>query len=115
MLNIIALAYILSKENKQLFDKNNILFPNKKNKQQNIFKNKNIINIVGWIGSISLFLAYCLLSYDVLSSKDIKYHILNLIGGFCLGYRVWVDRNYSNFILEIFFIFVAIKSIIQNL
>lgn len=113
MLDAITLAYILSKEIKQ--NKNNIPSLNKNNKKQNIFKNKKIINIIGWVGSISLFLAYCLLSYDLLSSKDIRYHILNLIGGFCLGYRVWVDKNYSNFILEIFFIFVAIKSIIQNI
>jgi hypothetical protein len=76
---------------------------------------KKLSFYAGWVGSISLLAAYCLLSFDFVSSKDLPYHLLNLLGGICVGYRVWTDKNYSHFLLEIFFISIAIKSIIQSI
>ena len=81
-------------------------------KTQHHIMNK-INNIIGWVSAFIIVLAYYLLSTDVLTSKDIEYNILNLMGGTGLAYRVWVDKNYSNLALEIVFILIAIKSIIN--
>lgn len=81
-------------------------------KTQHHIMNK-INNIIGWVSAFIIVLAYYLLSTDVFTSKDIEYNVLNLIGGTGLAYRVWVDRNYSNLALEVVFILIAIKSIIN--
>ena len=75
-------------------------------------KDKFIINLIGWAGAFFVLIAYFSLSFELLNSKDIIYNTINLIGGILLAYRVWVDKNYSNFILEIAFILIALKSII---
>jgi len=73
-------------------------------------KHKN--NIIGICGASFIVTAYFLMAFNYISSASIQYNVLNLIGGTCLAYRVWQDKNYSNFILEIIFVIIAIKSII---
>jgi len=73
---------------------------------------KKIDSLIGIFGALFIVIAYFLMSFNHITSKSIEYNILNLIGGICLAYRVYLDRNYSNFILEIIFIIIAIKSLI---
>jgi uncharacterized membrane-anchored protein len=73
---------------------------------------KKINSLIGILGALFIVIAYFLMSFNHITSKCIEYNILNLIGGICLAYRVYLDRNYSNFILEIIFIIIAIKSLI---
>jgi hypothetical protein len=73
---------------------------------------KKIDSLIGIFGALFIVIAYFLMSFNYITSKSIEYNILNLIGGICLAYRVYLDRNYSNFILEIIFIIIAIKSLI---
>tara|TARA_R110001606_G_scaffold117492_2_gene246992 strand:- start:228 stop:446 length:219 start_codon:yes stop_codon:yes gene_type:complete len=68
---------------------------------------------IGWIGAFLVVLAYFLMTIDIINSKDISYNIINLIAGVMLGYRVWLDKNYSNFAVEIIFICIAILNLIQ--
>lgn len=68
-------------------------------------------NVIGWSAAFIIVLAYGLLSFEVVQSNDYSYNIMNLFGGIGLAYRVYLDRNYSNFVLEIIFIMVALKSI----
>ncbi len=42
---------------------------------------KIIIDIVGWIGSIEVILAYGLISYHKITAKSLIYQILNFTGG----------------------------------
>ncbi len=75
---------------------------------------KRIVNnLIGWISSLIIVLTYFLLSCDYLDSKDIEYNILNAIGGIGLAYRVLLDKNYSNFILEVIFIGIAFFNVIR--
>lgn len=69
-------------------------------------------NLVGWIACLFIITAYALLSFDVFTHKDIIYNCMNLVGGVGLAWRVYQDRNYSNFMLEILFILIALKSIL---
>lgn len=73
---------------------------------------KKINNLIGILGALFIVSAYFLMAFNHISSKSFNYNFLNLIGGVCLAYRVYLDRNYSNFILEIIFIIIAIKSLI---
>jgi len=71
-------------------------------------------DFIGWISALLIVIAYFLLSNQLADSKSLMYNGLNLIGGIGLAYRVWLDKNYSNFILEIIFILIALKSILWN-
>lgn len=71
-----------------------------------------LTNLIGWLSAFLIILAYFLLSFELLTFKDTFYNLLNLVGGIGLAYRVYIDKNYSNFILEIFFILIALKLLI---
>jgi len=69
-------------------------------------------NLIGYVSAFLIILAYALLSFDALQKEEVAYNVLNLIGGLGLAYRVYLDKNWSNFALEIIFILIALKSII---
>jgi len=64
-------------------------------------------NITGWTGAFVFLLAYFLNSFNIVNTNDLLFHILNLIGAILLGYRVYLDKNYSNLLLEFCFFLVA--------
>lgn len=68
-------------------------------------------NFIGWIGAFSVVSAYTLLTFEFAVPDSVLYNGLNLIGGLFLGYRVWVDRNYSNVFLEVVFVSVALYAL----
>jgi hypothetical protein len=70
------------------------------------------VNVIGWVAAFLIVSAYYFLSTDLISKTSLTYNLLNLIGGIGLAYRVYIDRNWSNFILEIIFCLIALKSII---
>ena len=69
-------------------------------------------NLIGYTSAIFIIVGYFLLSFDFLNKDDIIYNVLNLFGGIGLAYRVYLDKNWSNLILEIIFVLIALKSII---
>jgi len=69
--------------------------------------------LIGWVGSISLVAAYTLLTFEFVGKDDLLFNGMQLLGGLSLGYRVWLDRNWSNLALEAFFVSVAIYAIIS--
>jgi hypothetical protein len=75
----------------------------------------NFKNIIGWASVTLLITAYALLSFDYITSKSIIYNAMNLFAGGGLAYRVYLDKNYANFTLEILFCLIAIKSIFSEL
>lgn len=71
------------------------------------------IIIIGWLGTIGLFTAYILNIFGFIESTGVAYALINLVAASCLGIRVYVDRNWSNLVLEIFFGLVAIASLVR--
>ena len=67
--------------------------------------------IIGIYGAVAIVVAYFGMSFNYMTSTSIEYNMLNLVGGICLAYRVYQDKNYSNFVLEIIFILIALKSL----
>ena len=39
------------------------------------------IDIIGWVGSLEVILAYALISYHKITAKSMMYQMLNLTGG----------------------------------
>lgn len=76
-------------------------------------KKTKYIQVVGWIGTIILFAAYAANSWGFIESTGPIYSIANLIAATLLGIRVYVDKNWSNLTLEVFFAVVAIVSLVR--
>jgi len=72
-----------------------------------------LIQIIGWLGTIILFTAYALNTWGYIESTGPIYGFSNLIAALFLGIRVYVDRNWSNLILEVFFGVIAISSLVK--
>lgn len=71
------------------------------------------VKIIGWIGTITLMFAYGINTLGFVESTGPLYATINIIAGVCLGIRVFSDKNWSNLILEIFWIAIALISIIR--
>lgn len=70
-------------------------------------------NLIGWISVSLILLAYALLTFGVVKSTDALYNGINLVGAVGLAWRVYQDRNWSNFALEVVFITIAIIALIK--
>lgn len=69
--------------------------------------------LVGWTGAIIIVFNYLLLTTGVFNADSVIFNVFQLVGGTFLAIRVWLDRNYSNFMLEIFFICIAVYAILK--
>ncbi|MAQ76941.1 hypothetical protein CL684_00195 [Candidatus Campbellbacteria bacterium] len=76
-------------------------------------KHRPFIITIGWLGTLALFSAYILNIFGFIPSTGFGYAFINLIAALLLGIRVYVDKNWSNVVLEVFFGLVAIVSLIR--
>jgi len=77
-------------------------------------KRKKIVVFIGWLGTILLILAYTLNTFGIIESTGIVYALMNILAAVFLGFRVYVNKNWSNLFLEFFWIGVAIISLVRN-
>ena len=70
-------------------------------------------NIIGWVSVFLILLGYALLTFEVVRSSDVLYNLINLFGAVGLAWRVYQDRNWSNFALEVAFIIIALIALIK--
>jgi hypothetical protein len=60
---------------------------------------KLFLEVVGWIGSIAILIAYGLNSYQKLRSDSLWFYFLNLAGGICLvAYTIYKEAFANTFI-----------------
>lgn len=76
-------------------------------------KKSKFIIIIGWIGTIMLFTAYALNTWGYIESTGLLYGIMNMVAALFLGIRVYVDKNWSNLVLEIFWMIIGIVGVIK--
>ena len=67
----------------------------------------------GWIGSIMILVAYALLSFGVINSEAIIYHLLFLVGSSGLAVITYRHRAYQSFVVNVFFTTLALIAIIR--
>ncbi len=83
-----------------------------KNKYNNTIE-KTIIDIIGWIGSISVVLAYGLLSSHKLTAVSKFYQALNILGSICLIINTLFYSAYPSTFVNIVWLIIAIFAIIN--
>ena len=74
---------------------------------------EKIININGWLGSLSVLLAYSLLSIE--SEEKLLMDSLNLYGSLTLGTICYQQKAYQPLFLEVCWFGVTIYSFIKNI
>ena len=68
---------------------------------------------VGTSGVILILVAYFLLQTERLSSTNVLYSVLNLIGAALIAISLLYDFNLSAFIIELFWIAISIYGIMR--
>ncbi len=71
--------------------------------------------IVGWVGTLLVVLAYFLVSNNKISAESKKYQLMNLFGAIGIGFNVFYQQAWPAFTLQIIWAIIAIFSIIKSL
>lgn len=71
------------------------------------------INVVGYIGSALLIIAFALNSLKVLKSFSIKYQILNLLGGSFVLWNSWYYHAFPSVVVSIFWVIIALVAMVR--
>ena len=67
-----------------------------------------LIEIIGWVGSIEILLAYGLNSYQKIKSDSLAFSLLNLTGGTCLIiYSIYKDA-FANIFINLVWVVIAL-------
>jgi uncharacterized membrane protein len=74
-----------------------------------------MINIFGWLGVAGVLLAYILLSFGVIGSRDFIYQLLNGVGAILLIIESAWRKDYPFTFLNVVWSLVALVTIIQLL
>ncbi|MBI4256431.1 hypothetical protein HY626_00025 [Candidatus Uhrbacteria bacterium] len=74
---------------------------------------ENVTEFAGWVGVLSIPLAYALLSFGVLGADQAGYHILNLIGGVGIVVDALADKNYQPAVLNLIWAAIAVYAIVK--
>jgi len=73
------------------------------------------INLFGWLGVAGVLLAYILLSFGIIGSRDLVYQLLNGVGAILLIIESAWRKDYPFTFLNVVWSLVALVTIIQLL
>jgi drug/metabolite transporter (DMT)-like permease len=76
--------------------------------------NSILIDVIGWIGAISILVAYALVSTRKLEGNSIPYQLLNLAGGACLIVNTIYYRAYPSTFVNLVWAGIAICTIVTH-
>jgi hypothetical protein len=69
------------------------------------------IEVIGWIGSVEILIAYGLNSYQKIRSDSMWFYLLNLTGGFLLIIYTVYKEAYPNAFVNVVWVVVALIAI----
>ncbi len=73
-----------------------------------------IVDLLGWIGSVEVILAYGLISYQKVESKSNIYQILNLTGAILLIINTIYYGAYPSTAINIVWVVIAMVALSKN-
>ena|SRR5436305_13180778 len=71
----------------------------------------SLVDIIGWIGSASVVIAYALLSSNKVISSSPTYQLLNLVGGICLVINTFYHGAYPSTLVNVVWAAIAISAL----
>ncbi|MEM7540856.1 MAG: hypothetical protein AAF384_04640 [Pseudomonadota bacterium] len=66
---------------------------------------------VGLLGVVLILIAYYLLQAEKLSSLDLNYSVMNLIGASLITLSLLFDFNFSAFVIEVCWVLISLYGI----
>jgi hypothetical protein len=72
-------------------------------------------DIIGLIGTACIILAYFLNQSRLLTSTDIRYPLINLVGACLLLYSLYFVPNLPSIVIEVFWIAISLMGIAKAL
>jgi len=73
-----------------------------------------ILDIIGWLGSALVVIAYALNIYKKMSSDALTYHFLNIAGSGCLIANTMYHHAVPSAVVNIIWIFIALFAIFES-
>lgn len=70
-----------------------------------------MMEIIGWIGSMAILLAYGLNSYQKIRSDALSFVLLNLIGGLLLITYTFYKEAFANTFLNLVWVIIAMVAL----
>lgn len=74
---------------------------------------KLLVDILGWIGSVEVILAYGLNSFQKINSNSLSFQLLNLTGAVFLIVNTIYYGAYPSTMINIVWVLIAIPAIIR--
>ena len=74
----------------------------------------NVIEVIGWIGTILIVGAYFLNINGKVKSTSIPYIVSNLIGGVLFSIYTYAHRTYPNMVVNVIWVFIAIAALMKK-
>ena len=75
--------------------------------------NKNHLEFFGWYGMCAIIIAYALISFSVISSESLIYHILNGTGALGIAFISFNKKAFQSGILNIMWALIAVIAIVR--
>jgi hypothetical protein len=72
---------------------------------------KILINIIGWIGSFEVLIAYGLNTYQKIRSNSLAFYLLNITGGFFLVIYTIYKEAYASTFVNVIWVLIALPAI----
>jgi hypothetical protein len=72
-----------------------------------------IIEIIGWVGSLAVVIAYGMNSYQKLRSDSMVFYLMNLTGGLALIVYTIYKAAYASAFINIVWVIIAVVAIVR--
>ncbi len=72
------------------------------------------IQIIGWVGTFLILLAYYLVSNKKVGAESRMYQAMNLIGAICMGINVFYQQAWPAVALQTIWGVIAIVSLVKK-
>jgi hypothetical protein len=74
----------------------------------------NLIEIIGWIGTVLIVGAYFLNINGKIKSTAIPYILANLVGGILFSIYTFAHRTWPNMVVNVVWVFIAVAALMKK-
>ena len=74
----------------------------------------NIVEIIGWIGTILIVGAYFLNINGKVKSTSVPYILANLAGGILFSIYTYAHRTYPNMVVNVVWVAIAVAALMKK-
>jgi len=73
-----------------------------------------VIDIIGWIGSVMVVMAYAMNMYKKLESDSLPYYLLNIIGSICLVINTIYHHAIPSAVVNVIWVAIALVALLKK-